>query len=67
MIKSKRYLIAGIILNSISIVLIRIDGIPEFIRGLCLGLALTFIFMGSYYQNHDTPKFIQNKQNMLKN
>jgi hypothetical protein len=65
MSKSKKYIHRGIVFNGISIVFIRIDFVPEFIRGLCVALGLSFLFMGWYYQNHDTPRFIRYKRYLI--
>lgn len=63
--KLNNYINFGLLFNGIGIISNRFNLLPSFIQGLCVGLGLTFIFLGMYAQNHDLAKFRNYKKNIL--
>lgn len=55
--KLNNYIKLGLIFNVIGIISNSFNLLPSFIRGLCLGLGITLIFVGNHAQNHNVDKF----------
>lgn len=63
--KFNNYTNFGLLFNGIFLLGNYTGLLPEFIKGLCVGLALILIFIGMYSQNHDISKLISYKKKIL--
>ncbi len=63
--KFNNYINFGLLFNGIFLFGNYTNLLPEFIKGLCVGLALVLIFMGVYSENHDISKLRGYKKDIL--
>ncbi|MCR1949794.1 MULTISPECIES: hypothetical protein [unclassified Clostridium] len=54
--KFNKYINFGLLFNGVFLLGNYTDLLPEFIKGLSVGLGLTLIFVGVYSENHDISK-----------
>jgi hypothetical protein len=54
--KLNNYTCLGLLLNGLWLFSIPFNLLPDFIEGLCVGLGLTFIFVGLYAEKHNISK-----------
>ena len=63
--KINNYLAFGLLFNGIFLLGNRLDIFPEFIKGVCAGVGISLIILGSYAQTHDISKLRNFKKNIL--
>lgn len=51
--KFNKYLNYGLLFNGIFLLMNGSGIFPEFIKGICIGLGLTLIFIGMYFEKHN--------------
>lgn len=54
--KKNKYFVIGVWFYVIFLVTNHFNLAPEFIKGLCAGLGLVLILIGTYSENHDITK-----------
>lgn len=54
--KFNNYTYLGLLLNGLWIFSISFNLLPDFVEGLCVGLGLTFIFIGMYAEKYNISK-----------
>lgn len=65
--KLNNYLVWGLFFNVLFLFTNCFNLFPEFIKGLCVGLGFTLIFIGIYSEKHDLSKLKKRKKNLFKN
>lgn len=60
--KFNNYINLGLLFNGIFLLGNYTGLLPEFIKGLCVGLGFTLIAIGIYSQKHDISKIINYKK-----
>ncbi|MDZ4992329.1 hypothetical protein GNF80_04990 [Clostridium perfringens] len=63
--KFNNYISLGLLFNSIFLLGNCTNLLPEFIKGLCVGLGFILIFIGIYSENHNISKLKNYKKNIL--
>lgn len=63
--KFNNYINFGLLFNGIFLMGNYTNLLPEFIKGLCVGLGLTLIFIGMYSEKHDISKLKNYKKDIL--
>ena len=63
--KINNYTKFGLLFNEIFMLGNCTNLLPEFIKGLCVGLGITLIFIGRYSENHDISKLRSFKKDIL--
>ncbi len=63
--KLNNYIKFGLLFNGVFLLGNCTNLLPEFIKGLCVGLGLTLIFIGMYSENHDISKLKKFKKDTL--
>ncbi len=56
----------GLAFNGIWLVSSRFNLLSDFAEGFCVGIGLTFIFIGIYAENHDMSAFSERKKAIFK-
>lgn len=64
--KLNNYICIGLFFNSLWLVSNRFIVLPEFINGLCVGIALSFMLLGIYAENHDISKLKNYKKALFR-
>lgn len=64
--KRNKYLNFGVCFYVIFLVTNQFNLAPEFIKGLCAGLGLTLILIGTCSENHDISKIKSIKRSFIK-
>lgn len=63
--KFNNYTNLGLVFNGVFLFGNYTNLLPEFIKGLCVGLGLILIFIGIYSENHDISKLRSYKKGIL--
>lgn len=63
--KLNNYISLGLLFNSIFLLGNCTNLLPEFIKGLCVGLGFVLIFIGIYSESHQISKLKTYKKNIL--
>lgn len=63
--KFNNYTNFGLLFNGIFLLGNHTNLLPEFLKGLCVGLGLILIFIGMYSENHDISKLRSCKKDIL--
>lgn len=63
--KLNNYILLGLLFNCIFLLGNCTNLLPEFIKGLCVGLGFTLIFIGIYSESHHISKLKNYKKNIL--
>lgn len=63
--KFNNYTNLGLLFNGVFLFGNYTNLLPEFIKGLCVGLGLILIFIGIYSENHDISKLRSYKKGIL--
>ena len=63
--KLNNYTNFGLLFNGIFLLGNSTDLLPEFIKGVCVGLGLILIVIGMYSENHDISKVRSYKKSIL--
>ncbi|GAA4057471.1 hypothetical protein [Amphibacillus indicireducens] len=64
--KMNKYLLLGLLINSLLLILKRFIDIPDSVAGFGTGLGLSLLIFGIYAMNHDITKLKNWKRYLLK-
>lgn len=64
--KMNKFIIWGLLVNSLFIGIKRFITIPDFVACFAIGIGASLLVFGMYAANHDTRKFETWKRNLLK-
>lgn len=64
--KLNKYLCIGLFFNGLFLTSNQFRVFPEFLKGLCAGIGLCFIFLGAYAEKHDISKLQNYKKALFK-
>ena len=64
--KMNKYIIWGLLINSLSIVIKQFIEIPDVIACFATGMGLSLLIFGLYAMNHDVSKLKNWKKNLVK-
>jgi hypothetical protein len=63
--KPNKHICLGLIFNSIFLFSNEFNIFPEFIKGLCVGLGISLIFIGVYSEKHDLSQLKNYKKSLF--
>lgn len=63
--KLNNFICIGLIFNGVYLVSNHFRVIPDFIKGLCAGIGISFILLGAYAEKHDISKLRNYKKALL--